>query len=142
MSAPTERTLDQLFDLVVVMGGVMNHRLSERGLTPARAEALWLLYRSGPRTLPELGGLLKCALSDVTCLVDALQQAGLVERTADRAAAVQLKESGRSLIADWGADREQGTAQLLGGIPAGDLAVFGSVLELVLDRLRGAYRVG
>jgi DNA-binding MarR family transcriptional regulator len=145
MSAPTDRAMDQLFDLAVVLGDVMNGRLAEHGLTPARAEVLWLLHRSGPRTQRELSQLLKCTPRNVTGLVDALERAEFVERTAHpsdrRAVVVRLSESGQSLIADWGTDRESGTAQVLGGIPEGDLAVFSAVLAEVLARLRAAYQV-
>ncbi len=145
MSAPTDRAMDQLFDLAVVLGEVMNSRLAEHGLTPARAEVLWLLHRTGPRTQRELSQLLKCTPRNVTGLVDALQRAGFVERTAHpsdrRAVVVRLSEPGQSLIADWGGDREYGTAQVLGGIPADDLAVFSAVLDQVLARLRAAYEV-
>lgn len=105
---------------------------------------LWLLHRSGPCTQRELSQLLKCAPRNVTGLVDALARAGFVERTAHpsdrRAVVVRLSESGQSLIAEWGTDRETGTAQLLGGIAASDLAVFSAVLEKVLARLRAAYQ--
>jgi DNA-binding MarR family transcriptional regulator len=145
MSAPTDRAMDQLFDLAVVLGELMNSRLAEHGLTPARAEVLWLLHRSGPRTQRELSQVLKCTPRNVTGLVDALQRAGLVERTAHpsdrRAVVVRLSETGRSLIAGWGADRETGAAQLLGAISADDLAVFSAVLDEVLVRLRAAYQV-
>jgi DNA-binding MarR family transcriptional regulator len=145
MTAPTDRAMDQLFDLAVVLGDVMNNRLAAHGLTPARAEVLWLLHRTGPGTQRELSQLLKCTPRNVTGLVDALERAGFVERTAHpsdrRAVVVRLSESGRSLIADWGTDRESGTAQVLGGIPAGDLAVFSAVLDTVLARLRAAYHV-
>lgn len=145
MSAPTDRVMDQLFDLAVVLGEVMDSRLAEHGLTPARAEVLWLLHRTGPRTQRELSQLLKCTPRNVTGLVDALERAGFAERTAHpsdrRAVMVQLSEQGRRLIADWGADREHGTAHLLGGIPAGDLSVFSAVLDHVLARLRAAYQV-
>jgi DNA-binding MarR family transcriptional regulator len=145
MSASTDRAMDQLFDLAVVLGEVMNSRLAEHGLTPARAEVLWLLHRSGPRTQRELSQVLKCTPRNVTGLVDALERAGLVERTAHpsdrRAVVVRLSETGRSLIAGWGADRETGAAQLLGAISADDLAVFSAVLDEVLVRLRAAYQV-
>jgi DNA-binding MarR family transcriptional regulator len=145
MSAPTDRAMDQLFDLAVVLGEVMNSRLAERGLTPARAEVLWVLHRTGPRTQRELSQVLKCTPRNVTGLVDALERAEFVERTTHpsdrRAIVVRLSEPGQSLIADWGADREHGTAQLLGGIPADDLAVFSAVLDQVLARLRAAYEV-
>jgi hypothetical protein len=45
------------------------------------------------------------------------------------------------VIADWGAHREHGAVQVLGGIPAKDLAVFSAVLEQVLARLRAAYHL-
>jgi DNA-binding MarR family transcriptional regulator len=135
--------MDQLFDLAVVLGEVMNNRLAERGLTPARAEVLWLLDRGGPRTQRELSQQLKCTPRNVTGLVDALERAGFVERTAHpsdrRAIVVRLSEPGRSLVADWSTDRGQGTAHLLADIPDGDLAVFGAVLGQVLARLRAAH---
>lgn len=140
MSAVANRTMDQLFDLAVVLGGMMNDRLAEHGLTPARAEVLWVLHGAAPRTQRELSQILKCTPRNVTGLVDALQAAGLVERTAHptdrRAVMVGLSERGRSLIASWGADRERGTAQVLGGIPADEIAVFSAVLDRILARLR------
>jgi DNA-binding MarR family transcriptional regulator len=143
MSAPTDRAMDQLFDLAVVLGEVMNNRLAERGLTPARAEVLWVLHRTGPRTQRELSQMLKCTPRNITGLVDALERARFVERTAHpsdrRVTVVRLSQPGQSLIADWRADREHGTAQLLGGIPIDDLAAFSAVLDQVLARLRAAY---
>jgi DNA-binding MarR family transcriptional regulator len=143
MGAAADRALDHLFDLAVVLGEVMYGRLAEHGLTPARAEVLWLLHRAGPRTQRELSASLKCTPRNVTGLVDALERAGFVERTPHpsdrRAVVVRLSEPGRSLIAGWGADREHGTAQLLGGIADGDIAVFSAVLDQVLDRLRAVY---
>jgi DNA-binding MarR family transcriptional regulator len=140
LSAPTDRAMDQLFDLAVVLGEVMNHRLAERGLTPARAEVLWLLHRVGPRTQRELSQLLKCTPRNVTGLIDALERAEFVVRTAHpsdrRAIVVRLSRSGRSLMAEWSTDRGFGTARLLGGIPPADLAVFSAVLDQVLARLR------
>jgi hypothetical protein len=43
------------------------------------------------------------------------------------------------LIAGWGTEREHGTAQVLGGIPADELAVFSAVLDRVLAQLRATY---
>jgi DNA-binding MarR family transcriptional regulator len=145
MGARTDRAVDQLFDLAVVLGEVMNKRLAEHGLTPARAEVLWVLHRAGPRTQRELSQLLRCTPRNVTGLVDALQRGGFVERTAHpadrRAIIVRLSGLGESLIADWGADREHGAAHVLRGILAKDLAVFSAVLDKVLVRLRAAYAV-
>ena len=143
MSAAADRAMDQLFDLAVVLGELMNNRLAEHGLTPARAEVLWVVHGTGPRTQRELSRILKCTPRNVTGLVDALQAAGFVERTAHpadrRAIVVRLSEQGRSLIARLGADRQHGTAQVLGGIPADQLAVFSAVLDRVLAQLRATY---
>jgi DNA-binding MarR family transcriptional regulator len=143
VSAAADRTMDQLFDLAVVLGELMNNRLVEHGLTPARAEVLWVLHGTGPRTQRELSRILKCTPRNVTGLVDALQAAGFVERTVHptdrRAFIVRLSEQGQVLIAGWGTERDHGTAQVLGGIPADELAVFSAVLDRVLAQLRGTY---
>jgi DNA-binding MarR family transcriptional regulator len=143
VSAAADQTMDQLFELAVVLGEVMNKRLAEDGLTPARAEVLSVLDGAGPRTQRELSQVLKCTPRNVTGLVDALEAAGFVERTAHpgdrRAVLVRLSERGRSLIADWSVDRKRGTAQLLGAIPVDELAVFSAVLDRILGHLRAAY---
>jgi DNA-binding MarR family transcriptional regulator len=143
VSAAADRAMDQLFDLAVVLGEVMNRRLAEHGLTPARAEVLWVLHGTAPRTQRELSQILKCTPRNVTGLVDGLETAGFVERTAHptdrRATMVRLSERGQSLIAGWGADREHGTARVLGGIPADELATFSAVLGRVLAQLRANY---
>lgn len=144
MSAPTDRAMDQLFDLAVVLGDAMNKTLAKHRLTPARAEVLWLLDRTGSRTQRELSQMLKCTPRNVTGLVDALEHAGLVERTAHptdrRAVMVQLSRSGQALLAGWSAERANGTAQLLSNIPADDLAVFNAVLDQILTRLRAVHQ--
>lgn len=143
MSRAADHAMDQLFDLAVLVGEIMNGRLAEHGLTPARAEVLWVLYRTGPRTQRELSQILKCTPRNVTGLVDALQGAGFVERTAHpsdrRAIVVRLSRRGRSLLAGWSASREHGTAQLLSDTPASELAVFSAVLDRVLGHLRATY---
>ena len=146
MPDTADRVMDKLFDLAVVLGDVMNTRLAEHGLTAARAELLWVLHRSGPRTQRELSQVLKCTPRNVTGLVDALEQTGFVERTKHpddrRAIIVRLSAQGRTLIQSWSTDRAHGSAQLLGGIPSGQLTVFGAVLDQVLARLRAAYDPG
>lgn len=69
-----------------------------------------------------------------------LERAGFVERTPHpsdrRAIVVCLSEQARTLIDGWSTDREHGSTQLLGGIPADQLAVASTVLDQVLLRLR------
>jgi DNA-binding MarR family transcriptional regulator len=132
--------VDRLFELAVVLGDLMNRRLAEHGLTPARGEVIWLLHRHGRLTQRELSDALDCTPRNVTGLVDALEDAGFVARTrhpADRRAVlVSLTSSGAALAAGWGADREDGTAQLFAGTSAAELATFSVVMDRVLDALR------
>jgi DNA-binding MarR family transcriptional regulator len=132
--------LERLFDLAVLLGGLMDRRLAQLGLTPARAEVLWLLHRGGPRTQRELSQTLKCTPRNVTGLVDALESAGFVARkphpTDRRAALVTLSEQGEAVAAAWQADHHLGAGRLFAGVSAADLANFVATLDLVLDRLR------
>jgi DNA-binding MarR family transcriptional regulator len=132
--------LERLFDLAVVLGDLMQRRLEELGLTPARAEVLWLLNRAGPLTQRELSQTLKCTPRNVTGLVDALEAAGFVTRkphpTDRRAALVTLTQHGQAVASAWSAEHREGAGQLFGDIPSADLAAFVATLDTVLERLR------
>jgi DNA-binding MarR family transcriptional regulator len=142
MDATPGEAMDRLFDLAVVLGELMNRRLAEHGLTPARAEVIWLLHHGGPRTQRELSQALKCTPRNVTGLVDALEAAGFVARSAHptdrRATVVSLTPQGTTLVTDWHRDRDHGTAHLLGDTSAADLTTFVTVLDRILAGLRGA----
>jgi DNA-binding MarR family transcriptional regulator len=133
--------LERLFDLAVVLGDLMQRRLEELGLTPARAEVLWLLHRGGPLTQRELSQTLKCTPRNVTGLVDALEAAGFVTRnphpTDRRATLVTLTQQGQAVASGWSAEHRQGAGQLFGDISAADLATFVATLDRVLERLHG-----
>jgi DNA-binding MarR family transcriptional regulator len=126
-----------------VLGDLMNGRLAQHGLTPARADVLWVLHGRGPSTQRELSELLKCTPRNVTGRVDALLHADLVDRVphpADRRAVqVSLSKRGRALLADWDAERNHGTAEVFQDIPARDLRTFTEVLDKVLVNLRRTY---
>ncbi|MBG6063864.1 MarR family winged helix-turn-helix transcriptional regulator [Micromonospora ureilytica] len=66
---------------------VLRHRqgsaFAELGLTPAAARALRELDPDRPLPARDLAGQLGCDRSNVTVLVDKLEQAGLVERRTD-----------------------------------------------------------
>jgi DNA-binding MarR family transcriptional regulator len=134
--------MDRLFDLAVVLGDLMNRRLADHGLTPARAEVIWLLHQGGPRTQRELSQALKCTPRNVTGLVDALETAGFVARSSHptdrRATIVSLTGQGRTLVTDWHRDRDDGTAHLLEDTSAADLRTFVTVLDRILGNLRAA----
>lgn len=141
MGVTAGEAMDRLFDLAVVLGELMNRRLAEHGLTPARAEVIWLLYHSGPRTQRELSQALKCTPRNVTGLIDALEAAGFATRSAHptdrRATFVSLTQQGTTLVTDWHRDRDHGTAHLLGDTSAADLTTFVTMLDRILDGLRG-----
>jgi DNA-binding MarR family transcriptional regulator len=134
--------MDRLFDLAVVLGDLMNRRLAEHGLTPARAEVVWLLHLGGPSTQRELSQALKCTPRNVTGLVDVLETAGFVARsphpTDRRATVVSLTPRGTTLVTDWHRDRDHGTAHLLGDTSAAELTTFVTVLDRFLGNLRAA----
>jgi DNA-binding MarR family transcriptional regulator len=142
MGVTADDAMDRLFDLAVVLGDMMNRRLAEHGLTPARAEVIWLLHREGPRTQRELSQVLKCTPRNVTGLVDALQTAGFVARgphpTDRRATVVSLTDQATTLVTHWHRDRDHGAARLIGDTSAAELTAFVTLLDRVLGNLRAA----
>jgi DNA-binding MarR family transcriptional regulator len=143
MPVDADGAMDRLFDLAVVLGDLMNRRLAEHGLTPARAEVIWLLHRDGPLTQRVLSQALKCTPRNVTGLVDALHAAGFVTRTPHptdrRAVLVTLTDRGSASVSGWRAERDYGTVHLVGDTSAADLATFVTVLDRVLANIRQAY---
>jgi len=131
--------VDRLFELAVVLNDLMNRRLADNGLTPARGEIIWLLHRHGQLTQRELSEILDCTPRNVTGLVDALENAGFVARTRHptdrRAVLVSLTTRGETLAAGWRADHDDGMARLFAGTSSAELATFTTVLDRVLDAL-------
>ena len=132
--------MDLLFEVAVVLGDAMAQGLGAQGLTTARAELIWRLHEAGPMTQRQLSQVLRCTPRNVTGLVDALQSTGLVSRgphpTDRRATLVALTDQGAEMAAAWHAERQQGTAALVGDIPHEQLAQFVTTLDSVLARLR------
>jgi DNA-binding MarR family transcriptional regulator len=139
-TAVADDVLDRLFELAVMLGEAMNRRLAEHGLTPARAEVIWVLHQGGPRTQRQLSEALKCTPRNVTGLVDALEGAGFVARndhpTDRRATLVTLTKRGTTLVTQWRRDRDLGAAQLIGDTSAAELATVVNVLDRILAALR------
>jgi DNA-binding MarR family transcriptional regulator len=140
MGTTADDAMDRLFDLAVVLGDLMDRRLAGHGLTPARAELIWLLHHGGPRTQRELSQALKCTPRNVTGLVDALEVAGFVARsrhpTDRRATVVALTVQGTALVTGWRRDRDRGTVHLLRNTSAAELTTFVTVLDRILGNLQ------
>lgn len=140
MGVDDAEVVDQLFELAVVVNDLMNRRLADNRLTPARGEVIWLLHRRGQLTHRQLSEMLDCTPRNVTGLVDALEDAGFVARRGHpidrRAVLVSLTPRGEALAAGWRVDRDSGTARLFAGTSESDLATFATVLDHVLAALR------
>ncbi|MGH3679193.1 MAG: MarR family winged helix-turn-helix transcriptional regulator [Natronosporangium sp.] len=145
MGVKDAEVVDRLFELAVVLTDLLNRRLADHGLTPARGEVIWLLHRHGQLTQRELSEILECTPRNVTGLVDALEGAGFVTRTKHptdrRAVLVSLTTRGEALSAGWGTDRDEGTARLFAGTSSADLATFAKVLDRVLAALPNLARL-
>ncbi|MFC4021103.1 MarR family winged helix-turn-helix transcriptional regulator [Micromonospora sp. GCM10011542] len=100
------------------------------GLTPAVARALHELDPDRPLPARDLAERLGCDRSNVTALVDKLEQASLVERRTDpadrRQKTLVVTEAGRE-VRD-GVDAAMSDARLLAGLTDAELA---SLRELV-----------
>ena len=142
VSPVAHEALMRLFELTVRLGEEMEKGLVERGLTRARAAVIWQLHQQGPVTQRTLSQALRVSPRNVTGLLDALEAGGYVARgrhpTDRRATLVSLTDQGAAAAARLHADYQMGARVLLGGVSSADLATFVSVLDHVLDRLRGA----
>jgi DNA-binding MarR family transcriptional regulator len=132
--------LDKVFELAGQVGDLMSATLTERGLTPARAEALLVLHQHGaPMVQRQFSQALRCTPRHVTALVDALESHGLARRgphpTDRRATLVALTEQGAHAAERIATERSTAAHALLGGIPAEALTGFITVADQVLRHL-------
>ncbi|APU43414.1 hypothetical protein BSL84_30305 [Streptomyces sp. TN58] len=137
---PARAALDRLFELAEVLGGIMQRGMAEKGLTTARAGVLWALFHGGPVTQRALAARLGVTPRNVTGLLDALQEDGLVVRgvhpTDRRATLVSLTHEGRSVTSALRGGRDELAAVLFADVPADQLDTFVATLGLVTERLR------
>ena len=119
---------------------MMHRGVTERGLTTARAAVLWALFHDGPMTQRALAGHLGVTPRNVTGLLDALQQDGLVIRGAHptdrRATLVSLTDTGRRVTAELRAGRDELATALFADMPPEHLDGFRAAMETVIERLR------
>ncbi|MBB1254831.1 MarR family transcriptional regulator [Streptomyces sp. OF3] len=137
---PARASLDRLFELAEVLGAMMQRGVAEKGLTTARAGALWALFHGGPMTQRALATQLGVTPRNVTGLLDALQEDGLVVREAHptdrRATLVSLTEKGGSVTSALRDGRDELAALLFADVPADRLDTFTATLAQVTERLR------
>ena len=136
--------LDKAFEFASRLGELMHATLAERGLTPARAEVLLVLHYHGePMFQRELSQALHCTPRHVTALVDILEAHGCVARgphpTDRRATLVALTEQGTAAAHRMDTERRRAAHQLLGQLPAADLAGFVAVADHILSHIDAAH---
>ncbi|QOV36880.1 MarR family transcriptional regulator [Streptomyces ferrugineus] len=119
---------------------MMRRGVAERGLTTARAGVLWALFHEGPMTQRALAGRLGVTPRNVTGLLDALQEGGLVARAAHptdrRATLVSLTATGREVTAELRGGRDGLAALLFADMPPGQLDAFTTSLSRIIERLK------
>lgn len=132
--------LSQLLLVTTLMTDDMQRGLAERGLTPTRAQVLWVLGEAERLTQRELSQRLKVTPRNVTALVDALEQTGFVRRSAHptdrRAIVVELSNQGQDALARLRSELTAFAVQLLGDLPADELATFKAMLDRICEKLK------
>ncbi|MFB9236087.1 MarR family winged helix-turn-helix transcriptional regulator [Plantactinospora siamensis] len=111
----------------------MDADLAALGLTPAAARALDRLDPDRPLPARDLAEQLNCDRSNVTALVDKLEEAGLVCRRADpadrRLKTLVVTDAGRR--AQVRVRRVLGDSRLLDGLGDDELATLGDLVEKI-----------
>lgn len=140
MQVDSITALDRAFELAARLGELMQATLTERGLTPARAEVLLVLRLHGrPMLQRELSHSLRCTPRHVTALIDVLESGGWVARgrhpTDRRATLVALTDQGSGAAERMDTERRAAAHSLLGDLPATALAGFVIVVDHLLGQL-------
>jgi DNA-binding MarR family transcriptional regulator len=121
---------------------MMTEALSERGLTAARAEVIFVLQQNGSMVQRQLAQALRCSPRQVTALVDGLQDTGFVRRgphpTDRRATLVGLTDQGRKAARRMLRERAAAAERLLGGAPTTQLAGFVATVDRLVAGLERA----
>ncbi|MGW0519203.1 MarR family winged helix-turn-helix transcriptional regulator [Crossiella sp. NPDC003009] len=139
MTSNAAEAFDRAFLLAARLAELMQQALAGRGLTPARAEVLFVLRNRGPLVQRELSQELRCSPRHVTGLVDGLSAGGFVRRqphpTDRRASLVALTDRGQE-TADWIlSSRRQAAEAVLGDQSAARLTAFVAVVDRIVERL-------
>ncbi|MGW5667937.1 MarR family winged helix-turn-helix transcriptional regulator [Micromonospora sp. NPDC003776] len=128
-------TVRRIMHIAAAMRHYQDTAIAELGLTPAAARALHELDPDRPLPARDLAEQLGCDRSNVTALVDKLEQAGLVERRVEpadrRQKTLVVTDAGRRVR-----DRVRGVmsdSRLLDGLGADELAALRELVWKVSD---------
>jgi DNA-binding MarR family transcriptional regulator len=133
--------LNRLLAVAILMSDDMARGLQARGLTRARANALWEVARNGPLTQRRIAELLHVTPRNVTTLIDALERTGFVTRTEHasdrRAVLIRLTDKGRAAAARMDSEANALAHNLFGGLSPAELATVVRALDQVAARIGG-----
>ena len=125
--------LDKVLHLATLVGSDLARFERESGLTTSRTHVLWVLGEAGPCTQQSLAAALGVSARNVTGLVDGLVSSGHVSRerhpTDRRATLVTPTAAGEATIRALIDSHEDLARQLLGHLPAAQLAEFAATLD-------------
>lgn len=131
--------LDRLLAVSSLFQGDMKRSFEGTSLTETRVHALWVLQQSGPATQQQLAAALSVTPRSVSALVDGLETAGYVTRTAHptdrRAVLVVLTERASAMMRRMDDDHRTLERTIVDAIAPGDRAAFERGLHAVLSRL-------
>ncbi|MEV6810641.1 MarR family transcriptional regulator [Micromonospora sp. NPDC051296] len=128
-------TVRRLMHVAAALRHQQDLDIAALGLTPAVARALFQLDPDRPLPARELAGQLRCDRSNVTALVDKLEQAGLVERRVDpadrRQKTLLVTEAGRRMREQ--VHRVLSDSRLLAGLTIEELTTLRELVWKVSD---------
>lgn len=132
MTAESLRLADLVQELSRRLRRAHRDRLEPLGLTPGQGRALAVLA-AGPMRMAELAAALRIVPRSATGVVEVLEEAGLVARSADpasrRSVLVEPTTAGRELLADLAAARAAAAEDLFAPLAAADRATLLTLLE-------------
>lgn len=137
---PSSRVaFNSLLAASILMADDMARGLEARGLTRARANALWEVAQHGPLTQRQIADRLHVTPRNVTTLIDALERTGFVTRTEHasdrRAVLVRLTPQGQEAAARMESEANALAEELFGDLPPAELATVIRALDRVASTL-------
>lgn len=134
-----ETALSRLFLVTVILSDDMKRGLEDRGLTRARASALWEISHRDTITQRELADALKVTPRNVTTLIDGLEKTGFVKRRDHpndrRAILLDLTPSGTEITNRLKRETKEFAKALFAGFSPAKLEQFVETLDLIIGRL-------
>jgi DNA-binding MarR family transcriptional regulator len=132
-----------ILDRLLLIGALFDHDMARAfagtPLSTARMRVLWVVHHSGPLTQQALAHALEVSPRNVTALVDALEEAGYLHRSAHptdrRAVLVSLTALGVQLMETTTREHAELSATLLDAVRPEDRGAVERGIEAIADRL-------